>query len=124
MTSPENPMEPPHDSTVTVENLEQAYQSLLVRFSLVLILLLILSGSMCVFLLRQVTLVRRQVKELSQFVADYEKTSLPLMTEFRDKLQAYGKTDRNFNAVLLRYFGTNNPPATTSAPPSVVAPSK
>ncbi len=123
MTSPENPTEPPHDSTVTVENLQQAYQSLLARFTLVLILLLILSGSLCVFLLRQATLVRRQVKELSQFVADYDRTSVPLMNEFRDKLQNYAKTDRNFNAVLIKYFGTNNPPA-TSAPPRAVAPSK
>lgn len=123
MTSPENPTEPLHDSTVTVENLQRAYQSLLVRFSLVLIMLLILSGSLCVFLLRQVTLVRRQVKELNQFVADYDRSSVPLMNEFRDKLQAYAKTDRNFNAVLIKYFGTNNPPA-TSAPPRVAAPSK
>jgi hypothetical protein len=71
-------------------------------------MLVILSGSLFVFFLRETSLARRQIAELSQVVAEYQKTAAPVMEEFRTKLLAYTKTHPDFGPIFSKYFGTNS----------------
>lgn len=87
---------------------------------------LILTGTVFIFLYRQVVLVRRQTAELARYLADVEKSGMQEFAEqTRAKLNDFRKSHPDFNPIYVRYFGTNEPPATqkvtpapTSAPPA------
>ena len=115
MDPSENPQEiqKPAEMTGTRElsefdELRESLQSLRSLFHVTLITLVILAGSLSVFLLREVSLVRQQVREVNQFVATYETTSVPMMGEFRRKLIEFAKTDPNFAQILGKYFSPTN----------------
>lgn len=91
-----------------VGELRESLQSLRSLFHVTLITLVILAGSLSVFLLREVSLVRQQVRELNQFVATYETTSVPMMGEFRKKLIDFAKSDPAFAQILAKYFSPTN----------------
>jgi len=97
-----------------LEALAQAHQSLRTSFHVTLVMLVVLSGSLFVFFLREVSLARRQISELNQVVADYEKNAVPLMDDFRTKLQVFTKSNPDFGPIFLKYFGTN----AAAVPPS------
>jgi hypothetical protein len=111
-----NPLAPaPDNPEVTLESLAEAHQALRTAFQVTLVLLLILTGSLFVFFLREVSLARRQITDLTQVVSDYEKNSVPLMEDFRVKLQVFAKTHPDFNPIYLKYFAsTNSAPLTQS----------
>ena len=89
--------------------------------------MLILTGSTFVFLLREVSATRSQVSELTQYVAAYEKNSVPVMRQFRDKLIDFAKSNPDFTPILSKYVNPTNYaaasqasgvlPATGQAPP-------
>ena len=119
MNDSSSPLAPlPAAPEVTLESLAQAQQSLRSSFHITLIMIVVLSGSLFVFFLREVSLARRQVRELNQVVADYEKSAVPLMDDFRNKLQAFTKSYPDFGPIFLKYFGTN---AAAVAPSAVRA---
>ena len=91
----------------TVETLAQAYQSLRSAFHITLVMLVILTGSLFVFFLREVSIARRQIAELTQVVVEYEKNSVPLMEDFRTKLLVFTRTHPDFQPIYTRYFGSN-----------------
>ena len=96
---------PADQPALTLESLLAAHQSLRRSFHLALVMLLILSGSLFVFFLRELSLARRQVQELAQVVSDYEKNTFPIMENFRSKLQAFAQTHPDFNPIYAKYFG-------------------
>lgn len=100
----------------SVEELQQAYQSLRSRFQILLVALLFLVGSVFVFLLHQVSTTRRQVRELTQIVASQEKNNVPLMRQFRDKLIEFAKSNDDFKPILLKYVNATNLGLTPQAP--------
>ncbi len=73
-----------------------------------LVALVILTGSLSVFLLREVSLVRAQVHELNGYVVNYEANSVPIMREFRASLIEFSKTHPDFSQVLAKYFNPTN----------------
>jgi hypothetical protein len=121
MSDSSSPLFPPSPAgpEVTLESLVADYQALRNAFHLTLVGLLILTGSLFVFFLREVSLARRQVVELSQVVADYEKSGFAARLEnFRVQLQSFTQTHPDFNPIYSRYFGTSSVSQPSPAPRS------
>jgi predicted PurR-regulated permease PerM len=111
MTFPEHPPDTARSTEVSLDELQRSLRTLRAMFNVVLVILLVLTGSLFLFLLREVSQIRRQTRELTQFVDNYEKTSLPAMLEFRNKLQEFAKGHPDFRAILAKYMNpTNTPP--------------
>ena len=127
MTTSETPIGPgPTQDTepasaATIDQLQESYRSLRSLFLLATVSMLILTSSLFVFLLREVSAARRQVSQLTQYVAGYEKNSVPRMRQFRDKLVNYAKSDPDFVSILSKYVNPTNyatRPQTPGASPS------
>ncbi len=69
--------------------------------------LLLLTGTFCIYLYREVILIRRQTDELARIVIDYQKSALPQLQDFKSKLHEFAKTNSNFAPILGKFFGTN-----------------
>lgn len=124
MTGPEDPIRTPVGDAGSLEELRQSHHSLWRLFHVLLIVMLVLTGSLSLFLLREVTLIRRQIREATQFVANYEQNSLPVMLEFRNKLYEFAKGHPDFMAIFTKYFNpTNTRTAPGMATPLGLAPS-
>jgi hypothetical protein len=106
MTEPELPSQ-----TAELESLQQAYQSLRTLIDTVLMILLVLTWSVNIFLLKQLSLVRNEVEERQRFIAEYEKNTVPLMSEFLTRLQGFTKTNPEFTNILYKYWMPTNAPA-------------
>ncbi len=102
----------PTKPEVTVESLRESVHGLRTLFHAQLVALIVLSGSVSVYMLRQVSIVRRQVAEMSQFVNDYETNTKPKMESFLAKLQQFTKTNPDFAPILNKF----NPNAPVTAP--------
>ncbi|MBI2950242.1 MAG: hypothetical protein HYY23_21630 [Verrucomicrobia bacterium] len=123
MAASENPIAPgPHDTPAraVLDPWQESYRSLRSLLLIVIIGVLILTGSVFVFLLREVSATRHQVKELTQYVAAYEKNSVPVMRQFRDKLIEFVKANPDFAPILSKYVNPTNyanlAPGANSAP--------
>ena len=103
MTEPELPSQ-----TTALESLQQAYQSLRTLIDTVLMILLVLTWSVNIFLLKQLSLVRNEVAERQRFVTEYEKNTVPLMSEFLTRLQGFTKTNPDFTNILHKYWMPTN----------------
>ena len=94
----------------------------------ILVLLVVVSGTFSVFMLRHWTQTRRDLAayrvDASMFVDAYNKQGGPQMDAFVDKLKEYGKTHPDFLPILSRYgiapTGSSAPPSATkiSTPPA------
>lgn len=91
-----------------------------------LVLLVIVSGTLTIFLLRE---MKNASKELEAYrtgatnmIALYQKQQGPAMDEFLRKLQQYGQTHKDFEPVLLKY-GLKGTGPTGAAPAAVSLPS-
>jgi hypothetical protein len=109
-SSPITPI--PEAPQLTIEALAQAHQSLRAAFHVTLVMVVVLSGALFVFFLREVSLARRQIVELTQIVGDYQQNVLPRMEAFRAGLEAFTRTHPDFAPIYTRYFGTNATPLT------------
>jgi hypothetical protein len=113
MNDSQSPLGPAPYGPPDLEALSSAYHSLRATLQVALLMLLILSGGLFVFFLREVSLARRQITELTQVVVDYQKNTFPAMESFRSKLQIFAQSHPDFAAIYGRYFGvTNLNPAT------------
>ena len=113
LPSPLAPTPPTPD--LNLEALAQAHESLRTALHVTLVLLLILSASLFVFFLRELSLARRQIGELTQVITEYEKNALPVMEDFRSKLQQFSRTHPDFGPIYTRYFGSSNSAPLTPA---------
>jgi hypothetical protein len=116
MAEPELPTNPSAGQTAALDSLQQAYQSLRTLIHTVLVILLVLTWSVNIFLLKQLSLVRNEVDERQRFVAEYEKNTVPLMSEFLIRLQGFTKTNPDFTNILHKYWMPTN--ALAAAPVS------
>jgi hypothetical protein len=73
----------------------------------VLVLLVVVSGTLSVFLLRHWTQTRRDLAayrvDAGPFIEAYNKQAGPQMDAFLEKLKEYGRTHPEFNQLLARY---------------------
>jgi hypothetical protein len=94
----------------------QTVRSLRRSFQYTLFLMLILSGSLFVFLLRELSAVRRQNFELGRAISDYQRVGAPSLEDFRKKLVDYAHAHPDFGPVLGKYFPATNPPPQNGPP--------
>jgi hypothetical protein len=74
--------------------------------------LFIVTGTMCVFIYRQATLVRRQTQELTQVIVQFERSGLQNgVEELRKNLFVFMADHPDFRPIYAKYFGTNQPGA-------------
>jgi len=122
-----NDLTNPNSSTpdATVESLERQLQSLRKLFVVALTILLVISGSIMIFLWGQKRILNSQLRDAQKFVDDYEKTTAPFIGNFVSNLNAYAKTHPDFNPILDKYnlrlpASTLPPPTPASAPKAPV----
>jgi hypothetical protein len=91
----------------------------------VLILVIVISGTLSIYLLRQWQSSRKDLATIrpqaAQMIAEYQKVSGPLMSDFVKKVTDYGRTHPDFDPVLAKY-GLR--PAGPSNTPPAAAPKK
>ena len=94
----------------------------------ILILVVVISGTLNIYFLRQWRTVSKDLAgirpQASQMIAEYQKVSAPLMNDFVKKVTEYGKTHPDFAPVLTKYNLKSAAPAaaTTTSPPAAPAP--
>ncbi len=91
----------------------------------ILVLLIIISGTFTIYLLRQWKYTRNDLAsfrpQATNAIAQYEKNRAA-MDDFVNKITDYGKTHPDFAPIMAKY-GLGKPGASTATPP-VVAPAK
>ena len=107
------------DDPATVELLERQLQALRKLFVVALAILLVISGSLMIFLWGQKRILNSQLSEARKFVEDYEKVTAPFLSSFISNLQAYGRTHPDFNPIMDKY---NLRAAVSNAVPPAVLP--
>jgi hypothetical protein len=123
MTDLENTTQPAANPTPSESSLQSELRSLRSQFTSLLIILLVFSGSLDVFILRQLMLIGRQSKELNAIVADYEQGRRPIMENFTERLRDYAKSHREFVPILTKHGALQEVPA-TNPPGAKPAPKK
>ncbi|MEY2428987.1 MAG: hypothetical protein QOJ40_1872 [Verrucomicrobiota bacterium] len=98
----------------------------------VLVLVIVVSGTFNLYLLRQVKYAKMDLsgvrQQANQMIAEYKRVNEPLMQEFLRKITDYGKTHPDFTPILTKYGVratpiASAPPATATAP-AATAPKK
>jgi len=73
----------------------------------ILILLVVMSGTFNIYLLRQWRTTSKDLAgirpQAAQMIADYQRVSRPMMDDFVKKITEYGRTHPDFTPVLLKY---------------------
>jgi hypothetical protein len=73
----------------------------------ILILVVVISGTLNIYLLRQWRTVSKDLAgirpQAMQMVAEYQKVSAPLMADFIKKVTEYGRTHPDFAPILAKY---------------------
>lgn len=92
----------------------------------ILVLLVVISGTLTIFLLRELKSTSAQLNGFrtgaTNMIAIYQKQQAPAMDEFIKRIQQYGQTHRDFDPILHKY-GLKNPPSTSAAPTPATPPS-
>ena len=105
-------------------DLQAQYNALQHLVVSVLILVIMISGTLTIFLLRQWVWAKRDLAAIrpqaTQMIADYQKVNAPVMTDFVEKLKKYGQTHPDFAPVLTKY--NLKPAAPTTAAPARLTP--
>jgi len=72
-----------------------------------LVLVIVISGTFNIYLWRQFRMTRAELRvlrpQVGQLVSDYQRVSVPAMTEFLKKLNDYERTHADFTPILLKY---------------------
>jgi len=98
----------------------------------ILILVIVISGTFNIYLLRQWRTASKDLAgikpQAAQMIAEYQRVSGPLMTDFVKKITEYGRTHPDFAPVLAKYGLKPGPtgaaPATTIPQQPVATPKK
>ena len=100
-----------------LNGLQAQYDALRHLVVSILILVVVISGTLNIYLLRQWRSTSKDLAgirpQATQMIAEFQKVSGPRMNDFIKKLTEYGVTDRDFAPVLAKY-GLN--PATLTNP--------
>lgn len=114
---------PPVPETSNAQDLVEAVASLRVQLQATLILLIMITGALNIYLLRQYVALRKDVAilepQVGQMMAVYDKVTIPLARTFLGQLTEFARQHPDFQPILNRYQvqvlpGTGAPPA--SAP--------
>jgi hypothetical protein len=103
----------------TVETLQAELNSLRTLLLSVLVVVILLSGSVNIFLLRQYILVHTQMKESQKIAEEFDTKLTPVSRDFWLRLVEYSKTHPDFNPIIAKYnqfIVTTPPPNAAPAP--------
>jgi len=99
-------------------NLSSEIAALRTQVFTLLVALIIVSGTVTVYLYRQASTLRKDIDQIEpqakQIINAFNQNQ-KLMVNFVNSLVAYGQTHPEFRPVLLKY-GITPPPAGTAAP--------
>ena len=88
-------------------DLQAQYDSLRHLVVSILILVIVISGTLNIYLLRQWRSASKDLAgirpQAAQMIADYQRVSAPLMTDFVKKITDYGRTHPDFAPILAKY---------------------
>ena len=111
---PKTPIQP------VVNDLQAQYDALRHLVVSLMILVVVMSGTLNIYLLRQWRTTKRDLTgirpQATQMIAEYQKVSGPMMNDFIKKISEYGRTHPDFAPVLAKYG--IKPAAATSAVPA------
>jgi hypothetical protein len=96
------------DPEARLNALERAHASLRTSFHVTLVLLLILSGALFASFLREVSIARQHIHDLTLVVGEYQKNSAPVIEDFRRKLHAFTQAHPDFAPIYNKYFTAPN----------------
>lgn len=95
---------PRSEQAPTLDDLRHQLNSLRNMLQALLIVLLVMSASLNIFLLRQVTIVHRELKQRRETLQQYESKGYPLLRQFLDKMESFSQTNADFAPILRKYF--------------------
>jgi len=100
------------------EDLKETCASLRHQLNSALILLLVVSATLTIFFLRQVSISRKDRDSLRPVIADYQTNAIPALNEFTAKLREYAKSHPDVVPILAKYgvVQVSNAPAPAGAP--------
>ncbi|MEO5804725.1 MAG: hypothetical protein ABIR24_14465 [Verrucomicrobiota bacterium] len=85
----------------------EQYEGLRKLLLATLVAVLILSGSLNIFLLRQMAFIRKDLEsarpKVSQLLASYQKNEEPEIKRFVNTLVGFARTHPDFNPILAKY---------------------
>jgi hypothetical protein len=93
------------------EEILLGYRRLRLLFHCMAISLILLTGTVFIFLYRQVILVRRQTTQLERRLQYESSGNRQAIVDLRDKLAVFTRQNPDFAPVFNKYFGSNQPPA-------------
>jgi hypothetical protein len=96
----------------------EQFRSVRMVLAAILAAMLCFGGALFFFLYRQVSLLNRQVTEANRLTSEFQSNALPRINWFVANLQAFGRTNADFNPILSKY----NLLAPPSNPAPVTAP--
>jgi|ERR1051325_887796 hypothetical protein len=103
-------------------DLREQIESLRHLVGSILILLVIVSGTLTIFLLREMKNISSQLDAYrpgaTNMIALYQKQQGPAMDDFINKLRQYGQTHKDFDFILTKWNLKGGAP--TGAPPAMV----
>lgn len=100
------------------ESIQRDIETLRFYFTAFVLLMVLISGSINLFLRRQVRLVRAQASELNYVVSDYNKNRAPLMDDFVNRLREFSKTHADYAPIFARYIRPSETNVPTAPPAS------
>jgi hypothetical protein len=110
-------------------DLREEIESLRHLIGSMLILLVVVSGTLTIFLLREMKNTSGQLEAFrpgaTNMIAIYQKQQAPVMDDFINKIKQYGQTHKDFDPILVRWGLKSTAPTAplTGAPPAVATPS-
>ena|SRR5436190_4691076 len=105
------------------EDLRGQFQAMRSALLILLIAMTCVTGWLSLFLYRQVVNTNRQIVESKRIVDDFQTNALPKINWFVSNLQAFAKTNTDFNPILTKYIRFLQPSA-PAAVPGTTAPKK
>jgi hypothetical protein len=113
-------------------DLRAQYDQLRQSIVSVLILVIVISGTLNIYLLRQWQSSRKDLAAIrpqaAQMIGEYQKVSGPMMSDFVKKISDYGRNHPDFTPVLAKYgikpAGTTSAPQTAPSSPPAATPKK
>jgi len=115
------------ESAVTLEELQYHFEGLRSLFFLALLGLIIatLAVDVC-FVRRQMVAVRSQVDDqrpkINKMVAEYKKSTEPLVRNFTASMQSFAASNHDFQPIFERYRPYLGPTAAAAAPATTAQP--
>src|SRR6476646_6925550 len=108
-------------TSVEVSDLQAQLDSLRYLLTSVLVLMIVISGTLSIYLLRQWRMTSKDLASIrpaaSQVFAEYTKERAPRMDAFLERLKDYGRTHSDFVPILIRYqLVSNTAPVSLSNP--------